>query len=207
MNYTKLNLVLFISLAILLNSGCGEKKNSSAKEPEEEPYITEEILNEIEAEQKPITDKLKKRTPISSRDMDAWMPDKLGNLDRVTYKTNAMPTSFTFVTIASFKSLNDSDQLDITLMDGAGHMGSVAISPFLDLERITRSTSNDKGFQKTIYKNGTVYFQKYNKQDDTYILQFTTNDRYLVKIETQNITEKSLWEYAGQFHFNALPGI
>ena len=79
--------------------------------------------------------------------------------------------------------------------------------PFLDLERITRSTSTDKGFQKTINKNGTVYFQKYNKQDDTYILQFTTNDRYLVKIETQNITEKSIWKYASQFHFNALPGI
>ncbi|MDT0555198.1 hypothetical protein [Patiriisocius hiemis] len=211
MNYIKLNLALFFSLTILLNSGCGEKKNSRVKESEKEPYITEEILeevlDEIQAKQNPITEKLKKLTPLSSTDMDAWMPDKLGNLHRVNYKTNAMPASFTFVTIARFKSLNTSEQLDITLMDGAGPMGSMAIAPFLDLERITRATSTDEGFQKTITKNGTVYIQKYNEQDDTYFLQFTNKDRFIVKIETQNITEKSLWEYASQFHFNALPKI
>ncbi|HBR53090.1 MAG TPA: hypothetical protein DEA82_02460, partial [Flavobacteriaceae bacterium] len=78
---------------------------------------------------------------------------------------------------------------------------------FLDLERITRSASTDEGYQKTITKNGTVYFQKYNKQKDIYILQFTSKKRFIIKIETQNITEASLWEYASQFHFNALPGI
>tara|TARA_R100000935_G_scaffold58415_2_gene95415 strand:- start:98001 stop:98624 length:624 start_codon:yes stop_codon:yes gene_type:complete len=207
MNYAKFNFALIISLLILLISSCSKKKDSSINEYKEEPFITEEILDEIEAEQKPITDKLKKLTPISSEDMDAWMPDKLGNLDRVNYKSNAMPTSFTFVTIARFKSSNASEQLDITLMDGAGPMGSVAISPFLDLERITRSASTDEGYQKTITKNGTVYFQKYNKQKDIYILQFTSKKRFIIKIETQNITEASLWEYASQFHFNALPGI
>ncbi|MAM29071.1 MAG: hypothetical protein CMC13_08615 [Flavobacteriaceae bacterium] len=196
-----------MSLAILLFSSCGEKKDSLTNDSKEKPFITEKLLDEIEAEQKPVTEKLKKLTPLSSTDMDAWMPVKLGDLNRVTYKTNALPTSFTYVTIARFKNSNPNIKLDITILDGAGRMGSVAITPFLDLERITRETSTDGGFQKTVTKNGKVYFQKYSKEDDTYILQFTVNDRFMVIIETQNMTEEALWEYTSQFHFESLPSI
>ena len=219
MKFIKSKLSVVIGLSILLNSGCGEKKKSSNNEIESNVNIeleksTEtseslslEQLQKIKKEHKHITDKLIELSPITVKEVDSWMPLRIGPLGRTDYKTNTVPESFLFVNQATFKTLDSGKQLDIIFLDGAYEMGSNAISTFLNLEKIYKENTTKDGYQKIVKRNGTVFFQKYDNQVQEFFLQFVVKNRFLINIETKSITEQELWELTDAFNFENLPGI
>jgi len=92
-------------------------------------------------------------------------------------------------------------------MDGAGEQGSRAISPYLNLERLYEDRTDANGFQKIITKNEMKIVQKYKKRGDIFDLEFAPKNRFIIKIETEFLTEEELWTAINLFPFDKLPGI
>lgn len=199
--------ILIKSLLLLLLYGCGEKQNASENAVEENEAIAIKMFNEIEAENKHITDELKTITPITAKEIDIWIPKSINAFERTSYSPNAQPEGFILITKATFEIPNSTKKLDLTMMDGAGVMGSITITPFFDLKRIYPDKKTKEGYQKVIEKNGKTVFQKYNNHEDIFLIEFVSQKRYVVLIESESLTEEELWHAIDQFHFEKLPGI
>lgn len=195
--------ILIKSLVLLLLYSCGEKEHRTTVNE----GLSFEELEKIEKENEPIIDKLKALEPITTKEIDEWMPKSLNGLERTSYVPDAVPQSFIFITKTTFNDPNSNKKLELMFMDGAGQMGSVTLSPFLKLDQIYSESSNEEGYQKIVAKNDEVYFQKYSKNGDKFILQFAPQNRYVFKIETENLTEVELWSAVAQLHYENLPGI
>lgn len=199
--------ILIKSLLFLLLFSCGEKKNASENEAEENETISVEMFNEIETENKYNTDKLKNIIPITVKEIDLWIPKKINAMERTSYLPNAKPEGFILITKATYEIPNSSKKLDLTMMDGAGLMGSITISPFFDLKRIYPNKTTKDGYQKVIEKNGKTTFQKHSIKEDKFLIEFVSENRYVVLLESESLTEEELWLAVNQFHFEKLPGI
>lgn len=203
----KLKSIIILSLLVLIALSCNQKKETSQK-----PSIVEGVeslpsMVEKAKENVAITGKLKQLSPITATDMDAWMPSKLGVMERTSYLVDMLPQMGVFTTKATFKDPNSKRSLKITFMDGAGEQGSRAISPYLNLERFYEDRTDANGFQKIITKNEMKIVQKYKNRGDKFDLEFAPKNRYMVKIETESLTEEELWTAVNQFPFEKLPGI
>jgi len=202
-----MKLKYIIILSFLIVSSCGKKKETSqkpsiVKEVESLPSIVEKTKENVA-----ITKILKQLSPITATDMDAWMPSKLGVMERTTYLVDVLPQMGVFTTKAVFKDPNSKRSLKITFMDGAGEQGSRAISPYLNLERLYEDRTDANGFQKIITKNEMKIVQKYKKRGDIFDLEFAPKNRFIIKIETEFLTEEELWTAINLFPFDKLPGI
>ena len=196
-----------IILSFLIVSSCGKKKETSqkpsiVKEVESLPSIVEKTKENVA-----ITKILKQLSPITATDMDAWMPSKLGVMERTTYLVDVLPQMGVFTTKAVFKDPNSKRSLKITFMDGAGEQGSRAISPYLNLERLYEDRTDANGFQKIITKNEMKIVQKYKKRGDIFDLEFAPKNRFIIKIETEFLTEEELRTAINLFPYDKLPGI
>ena len=202
-----MKLKYIIILSFLIVSSCGKKKETSqkpsiVKEVESLPSIVEKTKENVA-----ITKILKQLSPITATDMDAWMPSKLGVMERTTYLVDVLPQMGVFTTKAVFKDPNSKRSLKITFMDGAGEQGSRAISPYLNLERLYEDRTDANGFQKIITKNEMKIVQKYKKRGDIFDLEFAPKNRFIIKIETEFLTEEELWTAINLFPYDKLPGI
>ncbi len=195
--------ILIKSLVLLLFFSCGDKENETV----ENEGITFEELENIEKENEPTISKLKELIPITAKEVDAWIPNTLNAMQRTSYVPDASPDTFIFVTNATFGDPNTNKSLNISFMDGAGAWGSMTIGPFFGLEKLYEEKSSDDGYQKTIKKNGRSVFQKYEKQGNQFLIEFVSQNRYLILINSEFLTEEELWHAIDQFHFEKLPGI
>ena len=186
-------------LFILFFSSCGENQNETTKD---EAIFLEELTKK-EKEFEPIIASLKNKKPISIKELDIWAPNNIAEMNRSLYTPNSSPETFVFTAKADYKKGGKS--ISLSLLDGAGGKGSLVISPFLTLESIYNENSNNDGYQKLILKNGKTFFQKYTKSNDVYVLQFVINNRFVIKIESQSLSEEELWMAIDEFQFENLP--
>ena len=196
-----------ISMCFILAISCGEKKKTKSDNVSisEEKKVTDYVK---EAKENISTkNKLEETTPITSEELDEWIPNKIAGLERTTYLTDINPKLEIFMAKAKYTTPSSKKSLDITFMDGAGERGSKAIGPYLNLENLYKDETTNQGFQKVISKNNMVIVQKYRKQGDKFILEFAPKDRYAIKIETESFSEEELWDAVDYFNFDKLKGI
>ena len=196
-----------ISMCFILAISCGEKKKTKSDNVSisEEKKVTDYVK---EAKENISTkNKLEETTPITSEELDEWIPNNIAGLERTTYLTDINPKLEIFMAKAKYTTPSSKKSLDITFMDGAGERGSKAIGPYLNLENLYKDETTNQGFQKVISKNNMVIVQKYRKQGDKFILEFAPKDRYAIKIETESFSEEELWDAVDYFNFDKLKGI
>ncbi len=198
--------IIILSLSLFLVGSCNQKKETSKK-----PSMVQEIKTLPKMVDKAkknvtITDKLKELKPITIAEVEVWMPAKIGAMERTYYKTNISPGGV-LASRATFKDPNNKQTIKITFMDGAGESGSMAISPYLNLERFYEERNDENGFQKIITRNDMLIVQKYKIRGDKFDLEFAPKNRYIVKIETETLNEEELWSAVSQFNFEKLDGI
>lgn len=196
-------------LTILICWSCNEKKDASeqSQSKTETTAVSENKEKKTETEKISIADQLKSLEPITEAEMDAWMPEKIGTMNRTYYQPNMTPQMEIFMTKATFKDPTSQKSLDISIMDGAGERGSRAMSPFLNLKNLYQDKSDELGYQKVITKNDMTIVQKYRNTGDKFNLEFAPKQRYAIKIETRALSETELWEAINQFKFDNFKGI
>lgn len=208
LNYTFiLALLFFVIHGCDNNSATDQKKSSSEVIPEKNREKTVNETTENKNEPPSVISQLASLEPMTEAEMDAWMPEKIGTLNRTYYQANMTPQMEIFMTKATFKDPNSQKSLEISIMDGAGERGSRAMSPFLNLKNLYQDKSDELGYQKVITKNDMTIVQKYRNTGDKFNLEFAYKQRYAIKIETRALSETELWEAINQFKFDYLKGI
>ncbi|MCW5519687.1 hypothetical protein J1N09_07545 [Aureitalea sp. L0-47] len=208
LNYTFILALLFLVIHGCDNNSATDQKKSSLEEISEknkEKTVNETTENKNEPPS--LISQLASLGPMTEAEMDAWMPEKIGDLERTYYKANSVPMMGIFMTKATFKDPNSAKELDISIMDGAGEKGSRAMSPFLNLKNLYHDKSDDSGYQNVITKNEMTMVQKYRNASDKFNLEFAPKNRYAIKIETKALSEEELWQAINQFKFENLQGI
>lgn len=202
-------------LCLLVFVACKKEKTISdkIKDSTEKVSKTAKDISDVKSviggmdEAKALTAKLKKATPITKEDWKSWMPEKVLDLERTSFKLNQSYTGKN-VTIMKlqFKDLNDnSKQFKMDIIDcaseGAGiaYMYKMKASMKLDAE-------SDRGYEKIHTRDGVPLQEKHTiqKHGTKTKMEFLMDDRYAIDARANNIEPDEFWKIINALNFDDL---
>jgi hypothetical protein len=138
------------------------------------------------------TEELKKLAPLTTDQLKALLPAEINGMQRSSFNvTAAMGIS---VGEAEYKK-DDTTSIKLALYDCAGETGSAYYSASYWMKMNMQSES-DNGYTKTIdFMNGKAV-ETFEKSSNHYTLVYLGNDRVLVTIEGNNVSDDILKDVA-----------
>ncbi len=190
--------ILFVLLAGFLITSCGgneknanaaAKDSPSSQEEMDEPETPQEAIRQLRDQLS--TDKDGNKIEITDfRELKALLPEKVSGMKRTSHtgeKTGMMGINFSTAN-ATYEKGDQS--IDIALVDAGGMgmlMTSMAAWSIVEMDRET-----DTGYERTTTINGNKAFEKYDNTTKSGSVAMIVNDRYILTIEGENISEKDL---------------
>ena len=135
---------------------------------------------------------LKELTPISNDEFKEWMPERLGDLERKSFKFNtAMGATGELI----FE--NEERSFEVTIMDGAGETGSALYGSQGMLGALYGNfeSESDTEKQEIVDRDGSQSVETYYKDTNNSSIRITFEDRFLVNAKAKNMTPDELYSY------------
>jgi len=132
---------------------------------------------------------LKKLPPLTTSQLNALLPEQLLNLKRSSFEATHMMGFST--ADATYKNEDGSQKIKLTLFDCVGDAGA-GIYSLNHLTKMNIQSESEDGYTKSIDFMGQKDMETYQKNNNKYKLIFLANDRLLINIETNTLSEDEL---------------
>lgn len=210
----KFQFILILSCLLLFS--CGKNSDQEKNQEDNLPLkkmgevfdkskSAKDMISEM-PDLKENTDRLRKMQPISTADLKNFFPEKLYDLERKSFSIGDS-RSFFNLTQGEASYGNDGDQqIKIIVTDGAGEAGSAVIPSAIWALKKDADKQSENENNRSLQKDG--HFMKiYQNQHDEHIdssLEMEVDNRFLVKIEAQNLTAEELEKVYQELDFYKL---
>lgn len=193
-----ISFVIFMALTFGFASctGGAKEKMKEAKENVSAAKSVVKGLSKMEKkaeEYQKDMEKLQDVDPFTSESFRKWMPDELAGMKRTSFEfASAMGNQGTI----SFKNEEGDKTFTVTIIDGAGEMGSLVfasqgfITGFMD---DYYSESEDK-LERVVERKGNKAMETYHKERNSSEINVVVDKRFIVMAETKNIDVDDTWK-------------
>lgn len=200
----------FVSLFSLGLVACG---GNEVSEEEEVEVISESHSNDSET--RSINDALKQIEASISEMNDGEevevidykllkeiLPKKMAGLERTKHKGSKTGAMGFKVSSAEAEYEADDQRIEVTITDTGGiGMAKVALAAWSTVEIDSES---DDGFERSYTKDDIFYFEKYEKDYESYELKMLVNDRLVIDVESEKVDYKKVRQAVDRFKLNRL---
>lgn len=205
---------IIIVLCVLAFTACKKEKGilEKIKDASEEITNTAKDLGNVKSvvsgmdEAKELTSKLKAMQPIDKEGWKSWMPKKLNDLERTSFRISSGGLGNLNTLKLQFKTTGDiTKQFKIDITDGADSGSGIAYMYKMEAS-MSLDTENEKGYEKIHKRDGVVIKEKYTKGSfGTHTkMKFLIEDRFAVIANANNIEPDELWKTIQELNFNNL---
>ncbi|MBX2846005.1 MAG: hypothetical protein KTR13_07290 [Saprospiraceae bacterium] len=199
------HLIYIILLSFSITSCIGKVKE--AQEDLQEASEGFGNLNKAVKELKNASEDIKelsKLEPMTNEEFKAWMPEAIGDMPRTGYKTGQAQYMNVASAEATYKNEDKTKDIKITIIDGAGETGALAISGIRMATAMDMEQEDEYGYQKTVKKEGFKAIEKYKTNGQRLELMFLYNDRYAVTVNSKGMEAKEIWGYIDEMDLTKL---
>ena len=201
--------VLFAFTFCMSLLSCGEHTEKAKDGLQQTKQI---IKNSVEAttvaeNAKKNIDYLLTKEPLTEEQFKSWAPENIDDFKRESLVTNIMREMNLGMCNANYRGTTDTTKrLYITITDGAGQSGSQAISIYRYTQSMSVNTETDRGYEKTIVKNGIKAVEKFSSRNGgKYEILFLHDSRFGVALESGGITDvNELWDIVDNLKLDEL---
>lgn len=194
-------LMLFASAAII---GCKDNPISKKiKETSEKVSNTTKAANELTKMQDDILE-LQEIEPLTNDELKALLPEEIKGMKRISFKAGAAAMMQVSSIQASYANEDKSKKFSIQLIDGAGPVGATATSPFRLAFSQDFEEEDEKGFKRTVTKNGKKAVEEHRTDRNYSQVQFMEGNRFYVKSEGENMDLDETWDAVLKINFKNL---
>src|SRR5690606_2957973 len=129
------------------------------------------------------------------------MPEELEDLKRTSYEFNTMMGATGNLSFA-----NEEKSLEVTIIDGAGEMGSALFASQGMLGSLYGGfeSESDTKKQEIVERDGLKSIETYYKNNNDSELRITLEDRFIVSASGDNMTTDELYAYVDNLHIDNL---
>ncbi|MBN2722375.1 MAG: hypothetical protein JXQ77_06100 [Campylobacterales bacterium] len=169
--------------ALLMMSGCGDKKTDEQKEVVIQEESTKDMKDAFEEIGKTSED-LKKATPLSNEQLKALLPEKIDGLSRKKYSIGQLGMH-----IAEAQYGEEYKKITLSILDGAGEAGSAMIAMMQIGINAGGESEDENGYRKPIKidgNNGVEEQERYNNRVANKII-LIVKGRFMLTLEGSNI--------------------
>lgn len=135
------------------------------------------------------------KTPITKSQYQDWLPTTLGELKRTDYeigkKLERVPTLNNIELLFEKGTKN----AKVTIVDCASNIQSAKMFTLMqEMANTIWKDKTDTGYRGILKLENTGVIVEYNDSEVKTLMSYTTNGRFLVKAEAENIKPEELWE-------------
>ncbi len=161
-------------------------------------YWANDELLEIERQ-------LVQQTPISKKQYESWLPEKLDDLKRTSYEVGKKLERTTSINNAYLQFGEGSKKIDVTILDCAGSKETIGIyTLMLDMSGSEWKDKTESGYQSSTKMDSTPALVVYDEKEKAATLSYNTNDRFVVRAQAADMTPEELWEYLKKLNVEGL---
>ncbi len=183
----KTKYVLLLS-ALLMISGCGDKKSDEQKEVVIQEESTKDMKDAFEEIGKTSED-LKKATPLSNQQLKALLPEKINGFNRKRFSIGQLGMHIA----EAYYGENDK-QITLSILDGAGEAGSAMIAMMQIGINAGGESEDENGYRKPIKIDGNSGVEEQERSDNsvTNKIMLIVKGRFMLTFEGKNIEADKL---------------
>lgn len=203
--YSTLKTTLSLIIISLIITSClsDENKEKFKKTKQSIGNITS-IVKNVEKTKQDIQ-KLKNATPLNNEQLKSWLPESLEGMERNSFKIGQTGYANVASVEGTYKTKDsENKKATITIIDGAGPMGSMAIAGLSMATKIDIEEEDERKHKKTVKFKDTKALQTYNKKYNNTDLIFVYNSRFGVTVKTKNIGIDDTWDMVQKLNLKKL---
>ncbi|WP_123772329.1 hypothetical protein [Zobellia sp. OII3] len=185
--------ILGICLMVFgLNSCLGEAKEKLGK-AKKQISNTSKLVNETTKAQDKI-EKLKNAVPLTNDQLKGWLPENLSGMKRTAFKVGRVGAYQVNSVEATYGNLDDKKKLKVSVIDGAGPIGSMMAAGYGMLGNFDMEEEDAVKHRQTVEVKGIKAQQTYKKKSNDTQLMFAYDERFLVTINAYKMQPDETWD-------------
>ncbi len=196
-----------LMLAIVATSCLSDKNKEQLNKMKNGVKSVNTVVKNAEKTKENI-ERLKNLTPLTSEQLKKWLPENLNEMKRTGFKVGTTgymniasitgtykiqePENKDDYTSEELKKMRKS--FSVTIIDGAGPTGSMAISGVAMVVKAGIEEENEQEHLEPVVVNGLKASQSYNKKRNDTELMFVYDDRFAFTIKSTNMDADETWQ-------------
>ncbi len=189
---TAMNKLLICTMAIGLLVGCRSKQTFTSDDGKESVTVDVTKMQDAAEDMNKKVEELKKLPPLKIDELKAMLPEELMGMKRSNFNASSMAG---YGTAEATYTKDDTTSIRLNIFDCVGDAGS-AVYMMSYWTKMSMESQNDDGYTKTVDFNGGKAVEDFKKNNNSYTLTFTANDRLLVTIQGQNVPLSTVQDVA-----------
>jgi len=200
---TQFRIIVYVFGFIIFTTACNEETRNKIKEAKQAVSATTSYAKDATTMHKEI-ERLQKITPITNAKLKAWLPESVGDLNRTGFKIGQASYMKISMIEGTYKANDSKKKMSITVMDGAGPMGSAMVPSYGLLGNIETEVEDEHKHLQTVTVNGIKAKQTFYKKRNGTQLMFIYNKRFIVTINSNDMNVDETWATVKRMQLNKL---